>query len=114
MWGLPTLIYLFLSTPSWKIFSNPLLEMASCSLGTGRGFMWCGLMYGYISIYTVLVFQLPSVPSKRNSYLLNKLSTIDHSSSVKCLLSGATLHRSDFCSERLRCDACVAYRPEYV
>ena len=69
--------------------------MSLCDLGTGYGLEWCDLTSGCSYISTGSVLQVPSVPLKMNSYLLNKLWNIARSSSDICLLSDSTLLRSD-------------------
>ena len=113
-WGYPLWYIYFLSTPSCQIFSTSFLKTYFCVLGTSYGFAWYVLECGCRSVYTGFLFQVPSTPSKRNSYLLNILCSIACSSSVKYFISCLTLHCSHLCGEGLRCNVCDAWCPAHV
>ena len=74
-------LFPFLIVPGWKILSTSFLKTASCSLGTRYCFVWY-ILASSCSYISTEVFQLLIVTSKSNSYLLNRLWSIDHSSSV--------------------------------
>ena len=65
-------IFTFLSTPIWYRCSTSLLKIASCTLSTGHGLAWCGLVPGCSSIHTGVLF-VPRVISNRNLYLVSRL-----------------------------------------
>ena len=65
-------LFNFLSTPNWYICSTSLLKIASCTLSTGYGLAWCGLVLGCSSIHTGF-FCVPRVISNRSLYLVSIL-----------------------------------------
>ena len=86
----------------------------SYDLGTACGFLRCYLTYGCSSIYVGLVFQVPNILSKRNWYLLNRLWSIDISSSVNFFSSDATFYGSDYWSDHIRCGMYAVWHLEHV
>ena len=88
--------------------------MNLCALATVCILGWYGLVYICSYISTGLFPQVPNVPLKINLYLVNTLWSIAYSYYYKLLLSEVTLHRSSFCSEHLRSNVYVVWRPAHV
>ena len=65
MWYPHSIIFTLLSISIWKILSKYFLKTALCALVTEYDLEWYGLVPGCSYIHAGLVFQLPSVLSKR-------------------------------------------------
>ena len=53
------------------------------------------MVSGCSSLSTGLVFKVPKIQLKSNSYLVDRLWSVTLFCSVKCIFFGATLHRSE-------------------
>ena len=103
-----------LSTLSWKILSTNFLKTSLCALGTGYGVAWYGLEPGFISMSTGLVIQVPNIPSKRNSYLVNQLCSARTPVTLNVSFLTRPYIGGIFHSNSLRCNVCVAWNPAHV
>ena len=57
------------NTPSSNNLSNPIFKLSIDICGNGNGLPWYGSIPSLSSNFTGEVFQSPSVPSNRTSYL---------------------------------------------
>jgi hypothetical protein len=64
------------NTPSSQYLCNSLITFSVCTLGTGNDFPLFGLVPSFSSMKMWLVFQSPSVPSKRSSYSVSNCSDL--------------------------------------